>query len=150
MSRRFSVDRSALDDHPPRLGPSVVLVHDCDAAAQFYQRALDARPCGPEEGPSRQLALAGAAPTGGDAHLWLVQPRSPAETSIVGRQTGDWPLLVLYTADCESVRRRIVEAGGSPATSVPMGDRSGPAASARDLYGNVILLLERQPHHVAA
>jgi catechol 2,3-dioxygenase-like lactoylglutathione lyase family enzyme len=84
------------------LGRTTVLVRDYDEAAEFYcgrlgcERWQDSiRADG-----QRLLHLGWPGQPAGQPGLWLLEPATPAERALIGRQTGGQPLCAVYTDDC--------------------------------------------------
>lgn len=140
-----SVSRSSeLPSSDLMLGRTVLLVRDFDEAAAFYQAAFGARIIHDEmEGAQRLLHLGfpgqGAtalAPVG----LWLLQAGED-EAALVGRQAGNHPFLVLYTADLDFALARLTRAGGT-VRGIRRDEGSAAYAHVQDLYGNRLVLVE--------
>ncbi|GAA3766208.1 VOC family protein [Salinactinospora qingdaonensis] len=114
------------------IGRVTVLVDDLDAALRFYRDVLgfvvlhDSTQAG-----FRYLHVGVAGQPG--VGVWLL----PAESGEIGRQTGDAPMLVLYTDDLGPVVAALEKA------EVPMWDYRGDEASEslhfRDPFGNVLI-----------
>lgn len=126
------------------IGRVVVLVEDQEQALRFYRDVLDFVVLHDETVDGLRLLHVGPEPDGGDG-LWLLPPQSPEEHALVGRQTGDEPLLVLYADDLDAVLDRLqdeeIEHWGlrdeGPARSVHLEDDAG----------NVLVVVE-QPESV--
>lgn len=132
-------------DPPPSPGPVatigrlVVLVHDPAAALAFYRDVLGFRVLYDEtDGGFRYLHVGPGGPEA--TGLWLMTPASEAERSLVGRQAGSQPLLVLYTDDLAALRARLEQAGVR--TWGESRDTHSSSLHTEDLYGNVLVVAQ--------
>ncbi|SFD15407.1 VOC family protein [Streptomyces aidingensis] len=88
------------------IGRTVVLVDDPEPPLAFYRDVLGFRVLHDRTVDGYRylhIGLPGPHPAG----LWLMPATGEAERALVGRQTGDQPLLVLYTDDLDAVARRL-------------------------------------------
>lgn len=117
---------------------TVVLVHDQDEAARFYLDVLGFEVAHDQTIDGyRYLHLT---VPGTDVGVWLMPPASADERALVGRQAGEQPLLVLYTADLDeaAARLRIQDVEVWAQRDDP-GSRS---LHLRDVAGNVLIAVE--------
>jgi catechol 2,3-dioxygenase-like lactoylglutathione lyase family enzyme len=121
------------------IGRMVVLVDDPEAALTFYRDVLGFEVLHDTTADGLRLLHVGLVGQA-DAGLWLLEPQSDEEHRLVGRQSGEEPLLVLYTADLDAVltvlRDHDVEHWA--------GRETGPGRSVHfeDVVGNVIVAAE--------
>jgi predicted enzyme related to lactoylglutathione lyase len=133
----------AIDAAPLTLGRVIVLVHDYDAALDFYCTAFGARVLFDAPSPlgGRYLHVG----FGGDpgAGIWLLQVGG-SDMERVGRQTGGEPVAVFYASDVAAAVARVEAAGGAIIRPVETAD-GARFAHVADLYGNVFVLVELPP-----
>jgi catechol 2,3-dioxygenase-like lactoylglutathione lyase family enzyme len=121
------------------IGRVVVLVDDPDAALAFYRDILGFYVLHDrtEEGYRYlHIGVPGQEPVG----LWLMTATSDRERRLVGRQCGDQPLLVLYTADLDSVRKHL--RGHGVRVWNERQEAENRSLHFADLYGNVIVVVQ--------
>ena len=116
------------------IGRVVVLVEDQDAALAFYREILGFEVLYDRTTDGYRYLHLG--PSGGTTGLWLMPASGPRERELIGGQTGDQPMLVLYTDDLAQVSRHLAEHGVRV-----WAEREGSLHLA-DLYGNVIVVAE--------
>lgn len=87
------------------LARTVVLVHDQDEAARFYLDVLGFEVA--HDSTTDGYRYLHLTVPGTEVGVWLMPPASAAERALVGRQAGEQPLLVLYTADLDAVASRL-------------------------------------------
>jgi catechol 2,3-dioxygenase-like lactoylglutathione lyase family enzyme len=120
-------------------GRMVVLCHRADEARRFYEALGFAPVFEGRLGDGRPLLHLGLATQPGVA-LWLIEADGEEQATLVGRQTGDTPAMVLYCDDLDSDVEAVVAAGGA---LVRRGeDPSGRSAHVRDPAGTVIVLAQ--------
>jgi predicted enzyme related to lactoylglutathione lyase len=126
------------------LGRIVLLVHDYDEALRFYCGVLGFTILHDSRSPDGQRFVhIGLPGQGGNppVGLWLLTPADPAEQSLVGRQAGSQPLLVLYVDDCASETRSL-EARGVKVRRPPRSEGGAVFSHIEDLYGNELVLVQ--------
>ncbi len=132
-------------------GRTTVLVHDMDAARDFYRAAFGFRTILDSAAAADAIADGETAATestrvlhlgftGSDAGVWLVQAEG-GDALRVGRQAGAAPLGVLYVDDVDASLRKAVSAGARMLGPVD-SDATSRFARVRDLYGNEIVLAQ--------
>ncbi|MCW2882539.1 MAG: Glyoxalase-like domain protein [Sphaerisporangium sp.] len=121
------------------LGRTVLLVDDIDLALAFYRDVLGFAILHDEETDGFRylhIGLPGQQPAG----LWLMPATTERDRRMVGRQSGDQPLLVLYTDHFDHARERLVAHGSSV-----WDERDDPGSRSlhfRDPLGNVIVAVQ--------
>jgi predicted enzyme related to lactoylglutathione lyase len=122
------------------LGRVVILVRDYDEAGAFYEKALgfhkhyDATLNG-----QRYLHLV---PSSGElSGVWLLQAMGAEQETLVGRQAGEQPLLVLYTDSFDTYHRQLLDHGVT-ISQEPVITPEATFLHFRDLYGNDIVLVQ--------
>jgi catechol 2,3-dioxygenase-like lactoylglutathione lyase family enzyme len=126
------------------LGRFTLLVRDYDDALAFYRDVLGFEVLHDSIGSDGQrfLHMGMPAAAGGPGYgLWLLKPASEGDRSLIGRQAGRQPLLVLYTANCETAVNTL-EARGVKFPESPRCEGDTVFAHFEDLYGNEIMLVE--------
>ena len=124
------------------LGRTTLLVHDYDKALAFYRDKLGFLVLHDSRTAERRLLHIGLTAHNGEPSvgLWLLEAKGDDE-SLVGRQAGGHPFLVLYTDDCEATVRELerakVEIRKQPVTS-----DGATFAHVADLYGNDLVIVE--------
>ncbi|WP_079125146.1 VOC family protein [Streptomyces lushanensis] len=121
------------------LGRVVVLVGDPDAALAFYQGVLGFRVLHDRTADGYRYVHVGV-PGQEAVGLWLMTATGERERGLIGRQCGDQPLLVLYTADLDAVREHLREHGVR--TWNEREDEDSRSLHLADLYGNVIIVAQ--------
>ena len=117
----------------PTIGRCVLHVHDLDAAADFYQRALGFEILFDREiRPGFRALHVGPGATS-DPGVWLFPV---AEVDMV-----DEPRLVLYSGDIDA-DARLVEAAGAPVVIPLTGAEGERFLQVRDPSGNVLVIAE--------
>lgn len=127
------------------LGRSIVLVDDYDEAFAFYEKNFYCEKLY-DETVSDSLRFLHIKFNGDHNNgIWFLEAKTEAQRSLVGKQTGGQPLLVIYTDDCyalyEHVRLNHVTILEPIETT--KGSRYFHCA---DLYGNRITVVELIPH----
>lgn len=116
-----------------------MLSDDQDEALRFYRDVLGFASLHDETVDGLRLLHVG--PEGmADAGLWLLPPQSDEERSLVGRQTGDEPLLVLYTDDLARVLEILADAGVEH--WAVREDEAARSVHLEDPMGNVLVAVE--------
>ncbi len=120
------------------LGRLTILVHDYDAALQFYVQKLGLDLITDQDAPPFRFVHVGNAATGMGLWLWMADEEN---RYLVGRQSQGHPLLVFYTDDCRAEFERLSERGvvfkREPEQTV-----DHVVAHFLDLYGNELVLVE--------
>ena len=123
-----------------RVGRVVLLVRDYDEALEFYGK-LGFQVLFDEIADSGyRFVHIGLAEQNG-VGLWLLQPGDDEQRSLIGRQTGGQPMLVLYTDDVHSDYLRMT-AEGVTFRDEPREEEDSFVAHFRDLYGNEHVLVQ--------
>lgn len=121
------------------LGRVVVLVDDPDAALAFYRDVLGFCVLHDQTtGGYRYLHV--GVPGQDVVGIWLMTTTSDQEHNLVGRQCGGQPLLVLYTADLDVVRKHL--RGHGVRVWNEREDADSRSLHLADLYGNVIIVAQ--------
>jgi predicted enzyme related to lactoylglutathione lyase len=121
------------------LGRVVVLVDDPDAALAFYRNVLGFSVLHDQTaGGYRYLHI--GVPGQEAVGLWLMPATTDQERELIGRQCGAQPLLVLYTADLDSVSEQLREHGVRVWNE--REDADSRSLHFADLYGNVIVVVQ--------
>ncbi|WP_199431676.1 VOC family protein [Qaidamihabitans albus] len=124
------------------IGRIVLLVENLDEALAFYRDVLGFTVLYDDTVDGYRYLHIGV-PGQDGVGLWLMPAGSERERVLVGRQSGDQPLLVLYTADLDAAGARLREHGVRVwAESEEPGSRSLHCA---DLYGNVLVVAQLTP-----
>ncbi|MBM0238003.1 VOC family protein [Micromonospora sp. ATA32] len=121
------------------LGRVVVLVHDPDAALDFYRNVLGFHVLHDQTADGYRYLHIGM-PGQDGVGLWLMTPTTDRERDLVGQQAGGQPLLVLYTEDLDPVSKHLRERGVRVWAEAE--DASSRSLHLADLYGNVIVVAE--------
>ncbi|MUL41654.1 hypothetical protein FZ103_10800 [Streptomonospora sp. PA3] len=121
------------------IGRMVVLVDDPDAALAFYRDVLGFDVLFDQAAGGYRYLHVGA-PGQPTAGLWLMPATGDTERALVGRQSGDQPLLVLYTDDLDRVRARL--AANGVRVWAEREDADHRSLHFADLYGNVLIAAE--------
>jgi predicted enzyme related to lactoylglutathione lyase len=123
-------------------GSTTLLVHDLDLARDFYAAAfgfetiVDSGPVDPESFDQRTLHIGLADGAG----LWLLKAVG-GDALLVGRQAGGQPLGVLSVTHVDAVVQQAVDAGAR-LVAPPTDDGSSRSARVKDLYGNLLVLVQ--------
>ena len=117
------------------IGRTTVLVEDQDAALAWYRDVLGFEVLHDQEHGSLRYLHIGV-PQQEGVGLWLL----PGDASIVGRQTGGEPLLVLYADDLDVVLEQLDRHGVEPWDVRDDGDSR--SLHLRDIAGNVLVVAE--------
>jgi catechol 2,3-dioxygenase-like lactoylglutathione lyase family enzyme len=121
------------------LGRVVLLVDDQEEALAFYRDVLGFETLHDEDVAGfRHLHI--GLPGQSTAGIWLMPPAGDEERRLVGRQSGNQPLLVLYTDDLDGVRRQL--AAHDVEIWAQRTDDGGRSLHFRDLAGNVVVAAE--------
>lgn len=123
------------------LGRTVVLVEDYDEAFAFYhanffcEKLFDAT-------VSEHLRYVHVRFSGDDnTGIWFLRAETDAQKSLLGKQTGGQPMLVIYTDDCRKLYDHVQANGVS--IIAPMETAGGSTYfHCADLYGNRITVVE--------
>ena len=122
------------------IGRLVVLTEDQEQSLRFYRDVLDFEVRHDETVEDLRLLHVGV-PGQPETGLWLLPPQTSEEKALVGRQTGDEPLLVLYTDDLDTVVERLQD------EDIELWAQRDEAAERslhlEDEVGNVIVVVER-------
>ena len=115
-----------------------VLVHDQDAAIEFYTRKLgfallEDKPFG----ESRWVTV--SLPKGDELTLALEEAKTAEDKAIVGKQAGGHAFLGLDTSDCLGDYERM-KAAGVKFHGEPQSGPWGTGVQCEDLYGNRIFI----------
>jgi catechol-2,3-dioxygenase len=121
------------------LGRAVLLVDDADAAAAFYHRALGFCVLHDQTTDGfRRLHI--GVPGQDGVGLWLIPIVGEDDRALVGRQSGGYPMLVLYSEDLRAVQDRLRNL--QVRTWDERDDLEGRSLHMADLYGNVIVIAQ--------
>ncbi|HEX8856290.1 MAG TPA: VOC family protein [Thermoleophilaceae bacterium] len=122
-----------------QLGRVVVLVDDQDAALAFYRDVLGFEVLhDSEDGGFRYLHV--GLPGWGGPGIWLMPANDSGTRSLVGRQAGAHPLLVLYTDDIEATRTGLEAAGVK--VWQDRDDDGSRSFHFRDVSGNTLIAVQ--------
>ncbi|MDO0938985.1 VOC family protein [Streptomyces sp. DG2A-72] len=121
------------------LGRVVVLVDDPDAALAFYRGALGFCVLHDQVADGYRYLHIGV-PGQEAVGLWLMTATSDRERELIGKQCGGQPLLVLYTADLDTVREHLL--GHGVRVWNEREDADSRSLHLADLYGNVIIVAQ--------
>jgi catechol 2,3-dioxygenase-like lactoylglutathione lyase family enzyme len=125
------------------LGRTTLLVRDYDAAFAFYRDQLGFRALHDETLANGQRYLhIGLEPQTGEppVGLWLMRADA-ADDTLIGRQAGVHPFLVLYTSDCRATTARL-RANGVTIRRDPETAGGATFSHIADLYGNELLVVQ--------
>jgi catechol 2,3-dioxygenase-like lactoylglutathione lyase family enzyme len=123
-----------------RVGRVVLLVRDYDEALTFYAKLGFQILFDQVAENGFRFVPVGLADQNG-VGLWLLQPGDDEQRSLIGRQAGGQPLLVLYTDDVHSDYLRL-SSQGVPFRDEPREEADSFVAHFRDLYGNEHVLVQ--------
>jgi len=123
-----------------RVGRLVLLVRDYDEALEFYTKVGFQVLFDQVADNGYRFVHIGLAEQNG-VGLWLLQPGDDEQRSLVGRQAGGQPLLVLYTDDVHSDYLRLISQGVT-FRDEPREEEDSFVAHFRDLYGNEHVLVQ--------
>lgn len=128
-----------------QLGRTVILVHNLNEAIEYYSSKLGfdiiyeddyIAHVGPPEQRHDIMGLTGIG-------LWLIPASGDEERSLVGKQTGGAPTVVVYTDDCRQTYEELVSRGVHfEIEPVDRGPGNGIVAHFQDLYGNRFVLVQ--------
>jgi len=116
-----------------------LFVHDQDDALKFYIKLGFKVHTDAQFGPMRWLTL--NLPGDENMELVLMMADTEQEKQLVGKQSGEKPLISFSTADCNATYRALKEAGVSFAEE-PAQHPWGMAVGFRDLYGNPLYMCQ--------
>ncbi|MDB4891397.1 MAG: Glyoxalase/bleomycin resistance protein/dioxygenase [Gemmatimonadetes bacterium] len=125
------------------MGRTTLLVRDYEKALVFYRDRLGFRVLHDERMPSGERYLhigLGAHHDEPPVGLWLLEAKG-ADESLVGRQAGSHPFLVLYTDDCDATVREL-ERAKVEIRRAPFTSDGATFAHIADLYGNELVIVE--------
>jgi len=115
-----------------------VLVHDQDAAIEFYTRKLGFALLEDKAfGGSRWVTV--SLPQAGELTLALEEAKTEEDRAMVGRQAGSHAFLGLDTSDCLGDYERM-KAAGVTFLGEPQSGPWGTGVQCEDLYGNRIFI----------
>ena len=126
------------------LGRTVLLVHDYDAAFDFYHTRFGCRKLHDSTGPDGRRYLHVAFPGDGHTGLWFMQPEGEAQRQPVGKQTAGQPTPVLYTDAIVPLYERLQQNGVhilEPLVNTP----ESRFFHCLDLYGNRLTVVQLTP-----
>lgn len=121
------------------LGRAVLLVGDADAAVAFYHRTLGFRVLHDQTTDGYRRVHIGV-PGQDGVGLWLIPVVGEDDRALIGRQSGGYPLLVLYTDDLHVVHDRLRTL--HVRTWDERDDSGSSSLHMADLYGNVIVIAQ--------
>lgn len=121
------------------LGRVVVLVDDVDEAAAFYDSALGFAVLHDQTTDGYRRVHIGV-PGQDGVGLWLLPIVGEEDRSLLGRQAGGYPLIVLYTEDLQAVQDRLRSL--HVRTWNERDDLESRSLHLADLYGNVIIVAQ--------
>jgi catechol 2,3-dioxygenase-like lactoylglutathione lyase family enzyme len=119
-----------------------LLVHDCDAAIDFFVRALRFRLIEDTASGQGKRRVVVAPPGEDGAALLLSRASTPAQAELVGRQAADRVFLFLESTDFWLDHRHML-AHGVAFAEAPREEPWGTVAVFTDLCGNRWDLLQR-------
>jgi catechol 2,3-dioxygenase-like lactoylglutathione lyase family enzyme len=132
------------------LGLVSVVVHDYDEALAFYVGILGFTLVEDTFVPEQNKRWVVVSPSGAtESRLLLARASGPEQASRVGNQTGDRVFLFLYTDDFER-DYQAYKAKGVRFVRDPKEEAYGTVAVFKDLYGNLLDLLQRSHEDGAA
>jgi catechol 2,3-dioxygenase-like lactoylglutathione lyase family enzyme len=121
------------------IGRLVVLAEDQERSLRFYRDVLGFEVRHDETVEGLRLLHVGV-PGQPEVGLWLLPPQTPAEQALLGRQTGDEPLLVLHTDDLDAVIDRLQDE--EIEFWAVRDEPTGRSLHLEDEVGNVIVAVE--------
>jgi catechol 2,3-dioxygenase-like lactoylglutathione lyase family enzyme len=121
------------------IGRLVVLAEDQERSLRFYRDVLGFEVRHDETVEGLRLLHVGV-PGQPEVGLWLLPPQAPAEQALLGRQTGDEPLLVLHTDDLDAVMDRLQDE--EIEFWAVRDEPTGRSLHLEDEVGNVIVAVE--------
>lgn len=121
------------------LSRAVLLVDDADEAVAFYHQALGFHVLHDQTANGYRRVHIGV-PGQDGIGLWLIPVMGESDRTLVGRQSGSYPLLVLYTDDLPAVLDRLGNL--SVRTWDRRNDPDSSSVHMADLYGNVIVIAQ--------
>ena len=125
------------------LGRIVILVEDYDNAFEFYKNNFNCEKIF-DSAVSENLRFMHIRFNGDESSgIWFLKAETEEEKSLVGRQTGEQPLLVIYTDDCNAFYNLVIENGTKILEPIE-SDGNSRYFHCADLYGNRITVVELQ------
>ena len=124
-----------------QIGRIILLVHDYDESAAFYEHALGFHKIFDQtsENGKRYLHLAPSKVK--SAGIWLLQAETREQKEAVGKQVQGAPTFVLYTDAFKEMHQRMVEHNVTIKKG-PQESKDSLFLHFADLYGNEIIMVQ--------
>lgn len=123
------------------LGRVIILVDDYDNAFSFYQQNFGCEKLFDATLPDGQRYLHVRFNADDKTGIWFLKADPGQQTSLVGRQTGGQPTLVVYTDNCEELYAQ-VQTNGVTIMEPLVTAEGSRFFHCQDLYGNRITVVE--------
>ncbi|HQY51428.1 MAG TPA: VOC family protein [Ignavibacteria bacterium] len=123
------------------LGRAVILVEDYDEAFEFYKDNFGCKKFFDITNDDGERFLHISFDSETRAGVWFLKANTTEQQSLVGRQTGGAPVLVLYTDDFDVLNEKISD-NGIEYKSEPEITEEFKSVSVFDLYGNEIVIVQ--------
>ncbi|WP_035711061.1 VOC family protein [Salibacterium aidingense] len=123
-----------------KLGRMIILVNDYDEASAFYEQAFGFKKLVDREESGQRFLHLGL-PGQDDTGLWFLKADTPEQKEKIGNQTTPHPALVLYTDNFTQALRQAEQAGAEAMGEI-MDTPEHQAVHVKDLYGNIIILVQ--------
>jgi len=123
-----------------RVGRMILLVKDYNEALKFYVGKLGFEKIYDETTPDGLRYVHIGLPGQEDVALWMIKAAA-GEKSLVGRQSGNEPLFVLYTDDCKKTHAALCQSGVEFLYE-PEDSEGDIHVHFKDLYGNQIVMVQ--------
>ncbi len=123
------------------IGRIVLLVHNYDEAAKFYEEALGFQKIFDSTSENGRRYLHMAPSKAESAGIWLLKAETEEQKNATGKQTQGSPVFVLYTDSFNEMHRKLVQHKVN-ITKEPQESQDSRFLHFQDLYGNEIILVE--------
>jgi predicted enzyme related to lactoylglutathione lyase len=124
-----------------KLGRIIILVDDYDKAFTFYEQNFSCRKIFDQTTAEGQRFLHISFSSDNETGIWFLKPDTNEQKSIIGKQTGGQPTIVVYTNNIESLYENLHK------NQVKIIEELVTSSDAKffhclDLYGNRITVVE--------
>ncbi len=123
------------------VGRVVILVRDYEQAKAFYASNFGFQTLFEHSASDGRHFLHMGVEEPAAMGIWFIKAESPEQEALVGRQTGEQPLMVLYTKSLEALAGRLKE-NGTKIIVAPVYSPEYSYLHCLDLYGNELVIVE--------